>query len=532
MSILHSLGVIILTVYRSEIDPESLSAFQSIPNRNLPDNSRPYVSNEPGCIQDANLLLDLSHRAHHSNNSYSSTGRNSGVNQIVSPLPVPLTSQRPQDQNTRVQLHRVDSAISHRSEHAPGSNLQTGNLHPPVPGSQLNPPAAGRNDPLGNSASSERLVERPQADYAKQSVGGQNLLVTQREIDDCSAQLFTDLNEEFRLDVHGQERLLNSINRRMKQFASTLQVAKNPRENDATLEEPSPRPKRVRCRICSKTMDRPCDLKKHEKRHSRPWGCTNAICNKTFGSKNDWKRHENSQHYQLETWRCHEPLASSKIGTCAKIFFRRDPFQAHLRRDHGVPDEEYIREQLRKRRIGRNWQNGFWCGFCKDIVKLSTRGLEAWDERFNHIDDMHFKQGQRIDDWYPMDKDLPKGKLKGLHLHHRRRRHHGGSMDDVGADGDDLRESVDPDRDGDEESELDHERSDDSEQEDYPRERTKRRRSCSDYGRDADGDTAANEETAGREATPRVAPAAPPDVPQWYCVSLISSWMKYLNGSC
>ena len=93
-------------------------------------------------------------------------------------------------------------------------------------------------------------------------------------------------------------------------------------------------------------------------------------------------------------------------------------------------------------------------------------------------------------------------------------------MDDVGADGDDLRESVDPDRDGDEESEPDLERSDDSEQEDYPPERTKRRRSGSDDGRDAEHNTVANADAAGREATPRVAAAA---APRWYCVSSISS---------
>ena len=156
--------------------------------------------------------------------------------------------------------------------------------------------------------------------------------------------------------------------------------------------------------------------RKHEKRHRRPYGCTHATCSKAFGSKNDWKRHENSQHYQLETWRCHEHNSQSKIRQCAKIFYRRDPFQIHLRKDHNVKDEEYIREECKRRRIGRNGQSGFWCGFCKQIVKLEKRGLEAWDERFNHIDDMHFKNGQSSDDWYPLDKDIPKGLLKSENI--------------------------------------------------------------------------------------------------------------------
>ena len=152
--------------------------------------------------------------------------------------------------------------------------------------------------------------------------------------------------------------------------------------------------------------------RKHEKRHHRPYGCTYATCTKAFGSKNDWKRHENSQHHQLETWRCHQPSAQSKINQCAEVFYRRDPFQAHLRKDHGVTDEDYIRGECKRVRIGRNGQSGFWCGFCKKIVKLEKRGLEAWDERFNHIDNIHFKKGQRIEDWYPLDKDIPKGLLK------------------------------------------------------------------------------------------------------------------------
>lgn len=64
-------------------------------------------------------------------------------------------------------------------------------------------------------------------------------------------------------------------------------------------------------------------------------------------------------------------------------------------------------------KIGRNGQSGFWCGFCKRVVPLRSRGLEAWDERFDHIDDCHFKRGERIDEgWYPLQSDIPKGLLR------------------------------------------------------------------------------------------------------------------------
>ncbi|KAL8721150.1 MAG: hypothetical protein Q9225_002108 [Loekoesia sp. 1 TL-2023] len=167
--------------------------------------------------------------------------------------------------------------------------------------------------------------------------------------------------------------------------------------------------RRITCDQCSATTARECDMRKHKKRHTRPYGCTFTGCSKKLGSKNDWKRHENTQHYQIETWRCHEHSKTSAIGQCASIFYRREQFQGHLREKHGIEDDEYIREQCKRHRIGRNGQSAFWCGFCKQIVELKTKGLEAWEERFSHIDNLHYKKGQTIYDWVPLDGDLPKG---------------------------------------------------------------------------------------------------------------------------
>lgn len=195
----------------------------------------------------------------------------------------------------------------------------------------------------------------------------------------------------------------------------------------SSADTPDPKRKRVACEYCSKTMIRLCDLKyaafllrqfmlidsrKHNKRHTRPYGCTFTSCTKAFGSKNDWKRHENTQHYQIETWRCHEESPTSLIKLCARVFHRREQFQAHLKDHHLIESDEYIRAQARQHRIGRNGQTGFWCGFCQRIISLQKRGLEAWDERFNHIDDLHFKKGQGIHQWYPLDKDVPKGFMR------------------------------------------------------------------------------------------------------------------------
>lgn len=147
------------------------------------------------------------------------------------------------------------------------------------------------------------------------------------------------------------------------------------------------------------------------KRHERPYGCTFLTCNKTFGSKNDWKRHENSQHFQLETWRC--DIEKPEGGVCAKVSYRRQTFQEHLKIQHAMSDPDVIKIKGEACRIGRNCQARFWCGFCKKLIDLKKKGLDAWIERFDHIDD-HFmgRKGmkkQSIRNWIPVDGDKPKG---------------------------------------------------------------------------------------------------------------------------
>jgi len=149
------------------------------------------------------------------------------------------------------------------------------------------------------------------------------------------------------------------------------------------------------------------------KRHSRPYGCTFANCNKDFGSKNDWKRHENSQHFHLETWRCIEKRPEG--GVCAKVCYRRQTLQEHLKKDHSITADAIIKNKLDACRLGRNCQARFWCGFCSKLIDLTKKGLDAWTERYNHIDDhfmgRHGQLKQNIRDWIPVDSDKPRGDL-------------------------------------------------------------------------------------------------------------------------
>lgn len=189
-----------------------------------------------------------------------------------------------------------------------------------------------------------------------------------------------------------------------------------------------------KCHECAKTFSRRCELKyiapssslsqarqtltvaplcstrKHMKRHVKPYACTFAKCNKKFGSKNDWKRHENSQHFQLEIWRCAEKTADRPDQPeCGKVCHRRESLKSHLEKDHGVYDQDMLDKKLGDCRLGRNFESRFWCGFCQKTIEPTGKGGPAHSERFDHIDD-HFN-GKRgfpkadIINWKHIDTD-------------------------------------------------------------------------------------------------------------------------------
>jgi hypothetical protein len=163
-----------------------------------------------------------------------------------------------------------------------------------------------------------------------------------------------------------------------------------------------------KCEQCPVTVARPCDMRKHMKRHTRPYGCTYPNCHKKFGAKSDWKRHENSQHFQLESWRCQLPTHAAE-DQCGELFYQDTIFRAHLKDEHEISSNDLVEKQVKLRKIGKNGQGQFWCGFCKDIVKLEKKRNEAWDERFDHIDGHFNKDGRRIEEWLCVESRKTKG---------------------------------------------------------------------------------------------------------------------------
>ncbi|KAL1965978.1 hypothetical protein VTN77DRAFT_4918 [Rasamsonia byssochlamydoides] len=203
-----------------------------------------------------------------------------------------------------------------------------------------------------------------------------------------------------------QKKLLSSLlSAALEHLGQAPGQVDNTAANKAGSEEPdSIKQEGYQCDVCHKWKRLKCELKKHKTRHEKPYGCTFDKCYKTFGSKADWKRHENSQHFHLQTWRCSLPSRKHPGMECAHLFYRQELFVKHLKKPHPEArndNNDTVGDPLVKNRIGRNGQNQFWCGFCRKIIPLTTKGLDAWNERFDHIDMKHFKQGQRIGDWLP-----------------------------------------------------------------------------------------------------------------------------------
>ncbi|KAL8712462.1 MAG: hypothetical protein Q9220_003310 [cf. Caloplaca sp. 1 TL-2023] len=378
---------------------------------------------EPGVSLQANDL------ANGSNHDAGDTGQGDGVGELTDYINSSITFD-PSLSMLPFQSCTFPASVEPRTQHAP--SVRSVSPHSPETASfvnryvtyQQNVNASQLLQIPGPKSPRKRLLSPSKTNHLEQvntippAIVGMTSRKPTRNKAIASNKKAEEVSEELALEITKCINLGNSPSEDIQAaIKKKVLLALNPslsRKRSAQmasldLEGRQSKKKRIKCNLCSVTTARECDMKKHRKRHTRPYGCTFPGCAKKLGSKNDWKRHENTQHYQIETWRCHEYSKDSKIHQCADIFYRREQFQAHLRDKHQILNEEHRREQCKRHRIGRNGQSGFWCGFCKKIVELKSKGLEAWEERFSHIDDLHYKQGQTIFDWVPLDSDLPKG---------------------------------------------------------------------------------------------------------------------------
>ncbi|KAI7392040.1 hypothetical protein KC328_g7227 [Hortaea werneckii] len=171
---------------------------------------------------------------------------------------------------------------------------------------------------------------------------------------------------------------------------------------------------------CGKRKKRECDLRKHRKRHSRPYGCTFADCWKRFGSRNDWKRHENSQHFLIDQWRC--DMAIEGNHKCGSLFQSDDAMRKHLLAQHttalqleasrkGNPLQRLVNLKTEHMHIGREAHHYYWCGFCDRLVAPVKDASNAWEDRFRHVGDHYDKENKHVDDWICVQANRRKGDI-------------------------------------------------------------------------------------------------------------------------
>lgn len=251
--------------------------------------------------------------------------------------------------------------------------------------------------PVSNAPQTKSEQQRRRLDIKK---------LSKTKLQELALQLLESRQQEGRDQHHGNES--QDISQELAGLAQGTTSSRSPQLRSAQGSVSGSGMQQCYYEGCS-FLGRTCDLNKHVKRHQKPYGCTYPKCYKKFGAKSDWKRHENSQHFQQETFRC----GLSKLNeTCGQHFYRAGQFRTHLELEHKVTKD--LQEVVERYKIGKNCQGQYWCGFCREILKLQTRRNYAWDERFDHIAH-HFERDdpkKNIDNWICVEENRTKRQLQ------------------------------------------------------------------------------------------------------------------------
>jgi len=84
---------------------------------------------------------------------------------------------------------------------------------------------------------------------------------------------------------------------------------------------------------CTKAYPRLCDLRKHKKRHLKPFPCPEPTCDSLFSTEKDRDRHTKSKHRREEHLVC---------AVCGHRTARKDNMRDHIKRRHGEGAVERI----------------------------------------------------------------------------------------------------------------------------------------------------------------------------------------------
>ncbi|KAG8530854.1 uncharacterized protein KY384_004211 [Bacidia gigantensis] len=267
----------------------------------------------------------------------------------------------------------------------------------------------------------------------------------------------------------------NERGRRVETHKDSSTAAKN---KDDISEKP---PSETRCQ--DRKPEQKSSASSEGNRCTEP-GIPNAeVCQHTFYSKDEFYEHLIDVHSFEKPvppldWPPDPSYKSSSRNSPAAASFPTDYRSPSPSRAQHTPTPpprpEYppefkqaktkCKEAKRKAHIGHNGIDGFWCGYCNTVIHIDRqlRGPPAWEARYRHIDEMHFRQkgkgpqedalrrnGSKGFAWVVLGVGKTKGKLLQEEAEKLRRRRETGNVSDEGED----KELDDEER---EESRIDH----------------------------------------------------------------------------
>jgi len=95
-------------------------------------------------------------------------------------------------------------------------------------------------------------------------------------------------------------------------------------------------------RPCKKVFTRQCDLRRHQKNHTKPSKCPK--CSKGFPSPKDLERHDSCVHNNTIKYFCPHDWCRDSIKPASDDWFnwgfrRKDHWQKHMRQEHSTATE-------------------------------------------------------------------------------------------------------------------------------------------------------------------------------------------------
>jgi hypothetical protein len=111
-------------------------------------------------------------------------------------------------------------------------------------------------------------------------------------------------------------------------------------------------------------------------------------------------------------WKCHLGGDDRRSLCDFPAVQDQDRFCQHLRKAHKVESDGELKRYCTQFKLGREGNNSFWCGFCREVVQQDRKAVQAWKVRGDHIGDHFDKENRKIEDWFCVESNRCKRELE------------------------------------------------------------------------------------------------------------------------